>query len=115
MSRDASGLKHLGVGLGWVWLRDGSEPEADRVMTISLGMVLSECTFRSHGGAMAIHLQGCKSTGWDSPLIGVAVGPWPCKILCAAWHKIHSCGQLKFFFCQQQRFRHVTHDMSWLT
>ena len=33
MSHDATGLKHLGVGLGWVRLGDGSEPEADRVIT----------------------------------------------------------------------------------
>ena len=30
--------------------------------------------------------------------IGVAVGPWPYKILCAAWHKIHGHGQLEFVF-----------------
>ena len=28
-SRDTTGLKHLGVGLGWAQLGDGSEPEAD--------------------------------------------------------------------------------------
>ena len=32
-----SGLKHLGVGLGWVWLGDGSKPEADQVITVAIG------------------------------------------------------------------------------
>ena len=34
-SRDASGLKHPGVGPDWAWLGDGSEPKADRVITVS--------------------------------------------------------------------------------
>ena len=33
-SHDASGLKHLGVRLDWVQLGDGSEPKADRVLTL---------------------------------------------------------------------------------
>ena len=33
MSRHVTGLKHLGVGPGWAWLGDRSEPEADRVIT----------------------------------------------------------------------------------
>ena len=33
MLHDASGLKHLGVGPGWVWLGDRSKPEVDRVIT----------------------------------------------------------------------------------
>ena len=33
-SCDTSGLKHPGVGWGWAWLGDGSEPEADQVITV---------------------------------------------------------------------------------
>ena len=33
MTRDVSGLKHPGVRPGWAWLRDGSKPEADQVIT----------------------------------------------------------------------------------
>ena len=109
-SRDASrrttrpGLKHPGNGLDWARLRDGSEPEADRVMTISLGMVLSECTFQSHGGAMATHLQGCKSMVWDSPGLGLQWGHGHARFCVQRGTKSTAVGSISFFFVNSKDF-----------
>ena len=48
-SHDASGLKHPGIGLAWVRLRDRSEPEADRVITLLVIAYISPtCTQRTN-------------------------------------------------------------------
>ena len=45
-------LKHPGVGLGWAWLGDGSEPEEDRVITKAPRQhVTKDCWYKGGGSA----------------------------------------------------------------
>ena len=106
-----STLSVLSLIMSWnAWVADGSTLLFSYSCFHYLPWYGSECTCQSRGGAVATHLQvhGLGQSWEDGEhALGLQQGR-TCKILCAAWHKIHSLGQLEFFFSQQQRFHCMT-------
>ena len=62
---DASGLKHWGIGLGWAWLGDRSEPEADRVITVGHMMRHNTWCVCDETSVVSLGLGGAQGRVWD--------------------------------------------------
>ena len=99
------------------WAADGSTSSFSYSCFHYLPWYGSECTCWSCGGAVAMHLQvHMPGQSWEDGehALGLQRGH-TCKILCAAWHKIHSLGQLEFFFSLAAKISPRVCDISQLT